>query len=95
VRSGVAVGGHYIPKAKIRERYESSRINLVDLMPKLTELRVYDNSEEGDSRKGIAPRPRLILYMDRGRIVDSCDLRTTTGWAKPILIAAMRLSHGE
>jgi len=93
VRSRVVAGGHDIPEAKIRERYESSRLNLVDLMPKLTELRVYDNSEEGDPRKGVAPRPGLLLHMDRGIIVDSCDLTETPDWAKPILAMAMKLSR--
>ncbi len=93
VRSRVAAGGHDIPEAKIRERYESSRLNLVDLMPKLTELRVYDNSEEGDPRRGIAPRPKLLLHMDHGKIVDSCDMAETPEWAKPILVTAMKLAH--
>jgi hypothetical protein len=61
-------------------------------MPKLTELRVYDNSQEGDPRRGIVPKPRLLLHMDRGRIVDSCDLTTAPEWAKPILAMAMKLS---
>jgi predicted ABC-type ATPase len=95
VRSRVAAGGHDIPESKIRERYESSRLNLVDLMPQLTELRVFDNSEEGDPRKGVAPQPRLLLHMNRGRIVDSCDLTSTPDWAKPILVTAMRLSHKD
>jgi predicted ABC-type ATPase len=92
VRSRVASGGHGVPEVKIRERYDSSRLHLVDLMPKLTELRVYDNSEEGDPRSGIAPRPRLLLHMDRRKIVDSCDLTTTREWAKPILAMAMKIS---
>ncbi len=90
VRSRVAAGGHDIPEAKIRERYENSRLNLVDLMPKLTELRVFDNSEEGDPRRGIAPRPRLLLHMNHWKIVDSCELTRTPEWAKPILVTAMK-----
>jgi len=95
VRSRVAAGGHNIPEAKIRERYMNSLLNLVDLMPKLTELRVYDNSEEADPRKGIAPHPKLLLQMERGKIVDSCDLTLTPDWAKPILATAMKLSHKD
>lgn len=95
VRSRVAAGGHDIPEAKIRERYEKSVLNLVDLMPKLTELRVFDNSEEGDPRRGLAPRPRLLLHMNHGKIVDSCDLTRTPEWAKPILVTAMKLSHKD
>jgi predicted ABC-type ATPase len=93
VRSRVTFGGHGIPEAKIRERYETSRLNLVDLMPMLTELRVYDNSVEGDPRRGIAPQPRLLLHMNRGKIVDMCDLMTTSEWAKPILATAIKLSR--
>jgi predicted ABC-type ATPase len=95
VRSRVAAGGHDIPEAKIRERYEKSVLNLVDLMPKLTELRVFDNSEEGVPRRGLAPRPRLLLHMNHGKIVDSCDLTRTPEWAKPILVTAMKLSHKD
>ena len=92
VRSRVAAGGHDIPEARIRERFENSRLNLVNLVPKLTELRVYDNSEEADPRKGIAPRPKLLLHMGRGMIVDMCDLTKTPEWAKPILAMAIKLS---
>jgi predicted ABC-type ATPase len=95
VRSRVAAGGHNIPEAKIRERYMNSLLNLVDLMPRLTELLVYDNSEEADPRRGIAPRPRLLLHMDRGKIVDSCDLTMTPEWAKAILVTAMKVSHTD
>ena len=91
VRSRVASGGHDIPETKIRERYENSRLNLVDLMSKLTGLRIYDNSEEGDPRSGIAPRPRLLLRMDHGKIVDSCDLNMTPEWGRPIVAMAMKL----
>jgi predicted ABC-type ATPase len=92
VRSRVASGGHGIPEAKIRERYDISRLNLVDLMPTLTELRVYDNSKEADPQGGVAPRLRLLLHLERGRIIDSCDLAITPEWAKPILATAMKLS---
>jgi predicted ABC-type ATPase len=92
VRSRVAAGGHDIPEAKIRERFNNSRSNLVEIMPKLTELRVYDNSEEGDPRKGIAPQPFLLLHMHRGKIVESCALTEAPQWAKPILATALKLS---
>jgi predicted ABC-type ATPase len=92
VCSRVAAGGHDIPEAKIRQRYESSRLNLLDLMPKLTELRVFDNSEQADPRSGITPRPTLLLHMDRGTIVNICDLTKTPQWAKPILLTAMKLA---
>lgn len=90
VRARAAKGGHDIHDAKIRERFDSSRLNLIQLMPKLTELRVYDNSEEADPDEGFAPEPKLLLHMAGGRIVSSCDLATTPEWAKPILGAAIK-----
>lgn len=89
VRSRVARGGHNIPDAKIRARYDRSRLNLIQLMPKLTELRVYDNSQEADPYAGVAPEPKLILHLARGEIVSSCELADTPEWAKPILRPAM------
>src|SRR5207244_10369114 len=57
VRARVARGGHDIPAGHIRARYDSSRLNLIRLLPRLTELRVYDNSAEADPRAGVAPEP--------------------------------------
>lgn len=92
VRSRVARGGHPIPDATIRERYPRSLLNLIQLMPKLTELLVYDNSEEADPHAGMAPEPELILHLVRGKIVRSCDLTISPEWAKPILVTAMKLA---
>jgi predicted ABC-type ATPase len=92
VRSRVTKGGHDIPEGDIRRRYNSGRLNLIHLLPKLTELRLYDNSEEADPDSGVAPEPRLVLHLDAGRIVNSGDLSTTPEWAKPIVAAAMKLA---
>jgi predicted ABC-type ATPase len=92
VRARVASGGHDIPEAKIRERYNGSRLNLIDLLPKLTELRVYDNSEDGDPRTGAPPKPKLLLHLVRGKIVGPDNLTLTPEWARPILTEAMKLS---
>lgn len=89
VRSRVEKGGHDIPKATIRDRYDRGRLNLIQLLPKLTELVVYDNSKEADPHAGIAPEPILLLHLGRGKVVRSCDLTLTPEWAKPILAAAM------
>jgi predicted ABC-type ATPase len=92
VRSRVARGGHDIPEEKIRERYDRSRINLIELMPRLTELRVFDNSFEADPHVGRIPRPALILHLAKGRIVDMVDLTETPPWAKPLVAAAVKIS---
>jgi len=92
VRGRVARGGHDIPEATVRRRYHTSRLNLVRLLPRLTELRVYDNSAEADPAAGGAPEPRLLLHTRGGRLVASCPLPTTPAWAKPIMAAALRAS---
>ena len=92
MRARVAGGGHDIPAAQVRARYDSSRLNLIRLLPRLTELRVYDNSAEADPGAGVAPSPELIVRMVRGKVVESCALTRTPGGAKPILAAALQAS---
>jgi predicted ABC-type ATPase len=91
VRQRVRAGGHDIPEDTIRRRYRHSRLNLMQLLPALTELRVYDNSATADPAAGQAPQPVLVLHMRRGRIVGPPDLASTPEWAKPIVAAAVAL----
>jgi predicted ABC-type ATPase len=91
VRNRVRAGGHDIPESSIRRRWRHSRLNLVQLLPHLTELRVYDNSADADPSAGHAPRPVLVLHLDRGEIVGPQDLSSTPEWAKPIVAAALKL----
>jgi predicted ABC-type ATPase len=91
VRQRVRAGGHDIPEATIRRRWRHSRLNLVQLLPALTELRVYDNSAEADPATGHAPHPVLVLHVERGQIVGPSDLSSTPDWAKPIVAAALSL----
>ncbi len=93
VRSRVAKGGHDIPEAKIRERYARSHAKLIELMPKLTELKLFDNSEEGDPQAGQSPAPKLLLHMRHGKIMSLYELHSVPSWAKPIVQAAIRLSQ--
>jgi predicted ABC-type ATPase len=92
VRSRVGRGGHDIPEDKIRERYDQSRVNLIELMPTVTGLRVYDNSIDADPHAGRAPQPILILHLAERKIVGIVDLARTPGWAKPLVAAAIRFS---
>ncbi len=92
VRARVAKGGHDIPEEKIRERYHQSRLNLVHLLPKLTELLVYDNSADADPLTGVTPKPILIVHLLRGNIQSSCHPTVVPNWAKPIWLAAMKSS---
>ncbi len=94
VQSRVRHGGHDIPEENIRERYTQSRLHLIQLLPKLTELLVYDNSQEADFKASKPPKPRLILHLIQGKITELCDLASVPEWAKPIVAEASRLSHG-
>ncbi len=92
VRSRVAKGGHDIPEDKIRERYISSRLNLIRLLPKLTEALVYDNSADADPYTGVAPEPALLLHLVQGKVKSGCDPSLVPDWAKPIWMAAIKSS---
>ena len=95
VRRRVAKGGHAIPAEKIRERFENGRVNLIRLLPHLTELYLYDNSAEADPDAGAVPLPRRLLHYRRRRIVFPTNLKAlleaTPAWAKPIVAAAIKL----
>ena len=94
VRTRVARGGHDIPAQVIRRRFEHSRLNLIQLLPALAALRVYDNSAEADPAAGKAPTPVLVLRMEGGRILNARDLPHAPEWAKPIVAAALKLNLG-
>lgn len=91
VRARVRRGGHDIAAEHIRRRYEHSRLNLVDLLPRITALRVYDNSADADPAAGKIPKPKLVLHMENGKILNRRNLRSTPNWAKPIVAAALKL----
>lgn len=88
VRSRVKHGGHDIPEQRIRERFFQSRLNLIHLLPKLTELHVYDNSADADPDEDRAPEPRLLLRCLGGRVEETCDMTHVPEWAKSIVAAA-------
>lgn len=92
VAARVRSGGHDIPEADVRRRYEHSRLNLIHLLSKLASLRVYDNSAEADPAKGRMPEPVLVLHMEKRKIVNPGDLPRAPAWAKPIVAAALKLA---
>jgi predicted ABC-type ATPase len=92
VRARVAAGGHDIPEAKIRERWNASRRNIIELLPHLTELRVFDNSAERDPVTGLIPPPREVLHWRRGKVIQ--NEKAAPEWARPIVERALALSTG-
>lgn len=94
VMDRVARGGHDIPEDRIRARYVSSRKNLITLLPHLSELKLFDNSAEGDPANGDRPQPKSILHLREGALVAHCPPEEVPEWAKPIVAAVARLLKG-
>lgn len=94
VAQRVAHHGHPIPEEKIRERWNTSRANLVQLLPVLARLQVFDNSRSVEPGHDV-PDPALVLELEAGRIVfpDVASreaLAAVPLWARPLLEAAIR-----
>lgn len=89
VRARVEQGGHDIPEADIRRRWDSSRRNLIKLLPHLDSLRLYDNSAEADPKKRIPPRPDLLLHIGGKKLIGAIP-RNAPEWAKPIIAGALK-----
>lgn len=97
VKARVASGGHDIPEAKIRERWDGSRRNLIRLLPNLAHLQAFDNSTQVAPGQPI-PDPVLVLEMVSGQLVspDAADpqaLAATPEWAMPVVEAAILLCN--
>ncbi|MBL8620498.1 MAG: zeta toxin family protein [Myxococcales bacterium] len=92
VRARAGRGGHDVDDATIRRRWDTCRENLIDLLPFLAEVRIFDNSAHGDPHAGQPPAPRELAYLVRGRIARRCAEVATPAWVKPILAAAMNLA---
>jgi hypothetical protein len=95
VAQRVAHQGHPIPEEKIRERWNTSRSNLVQLLPVLSRLQVFDNSASVEPGMDI-PDPALVLDVEGGRLVfpevlSHGQLAAIPRWAQPILEAAIQL----
>ena len=101
IKARVKHGGHDIPEADVRRRFDQSRLQLIDLLPHLTELRVYENSTESSPQKGLAPRLQPVLHWKRSGRKAAPEvlapnspeaLARTPEWAKPIVMAAIKLA---
>ena len=97
VQARVAAGGHDIPEANIRARWNTSLVNLIRLLPHLAHLQVYDNSAETEPGDPV-PDPVLLAEVVAGCFVgprDAGALQRTPDWAKPLLEAALTLGEGK
>ena len=97
IEERVARGGHDIPEAKVRERYHTSRANLIALLPVFTRLQVYNNSVDAVPGQSM-PDPQLVLQVADGEVLvpsDVAGLRSVPDWAKPIVQAALKLSESR
>ncbi len=93
VRSRVRHGGHSVPEDAVRRRYERSRLNLIDLLPLVSALRMYDNSAEADPADGRMPAPVRVLHTEGRKILNPDDLPRAPDWAKPIVAVALKLAQ--
>jgi predicted ABC-type ATPase len=98
VKARVKKGGHDIPEADIRRRFDQSRLQLIALLPHLSELRLYDNTHEADPHQGQPPRPQLVLHWQAAtgaapQAKFHVALQDTPGWCKPIVMAALKADH--
>ena len=90
VAARVASGAHDIPEASIRSCYDSSRANLIALLPHLTALHAYDNSRSAADDGQV--QPLLVLEMDAAGLhypVTDEEMEQTPEWARPIVMAAL------
>ena len=93
VQARVAAGGHDIPEAKIRERCSSSMANLIALLPRAAQVRLFDNSATAAPGQPIAD-PLPVGVFQKGRLVwpaahDAARLARTPAWARPVLEAGL------
>jgi predicted ABC-type ATPase len=91
VAERVAKGGHNIPSQKIYQRYDRSRLNLVKLMPLLSNIELFDNSR-GLNQSGI-PQPLRVLSVQQQQIRHCLLPKQVPQWAKPIVAAAIKAHH--
>jgi len=90
VAERVMRGGHSIPEERIRERFSSSRNNLVQLIPHIYELRLWDNSSRVEVEANERPLPCSILHCRQGQILEMLDIEEIPGWAKPIAMSVIK-----
>lgn len=86
VAERVAMGGHDIPEAKIRERWSNAILNMIDLIPRCQAVRVFDNSAPTNDGK---PSPVCLFTLSNGQF-DEMPIEAMPEWAKPLAATAIK-----
>lgn len=89
VAARVRRGGHDIPEQKIRERFTTSRENLLSFIGTNASIRAWDNSEEDTDGR---PRPVEVMRIQANRLLYPGTVRAlaaTPGWAKALVRRAL------
>ena len=87
VAQRVRRGGHFIPEAKIRERWVISIHNMLSLIPRLSELAVFDNSFQCDSITRPKPKCLFVVKAHQFTVLPVSDMPE---WAKPLAARAIQ-----
>lgn len=95
VRQRVRAGGHDIPEERIHARWQGARENLIALLPYLTSLQVFDNSQDVAVGESL-PDPKLVLWIENRECLQPKrgDIKALTAvphWAKAVVEAALML----
>lgn len=84
----VARGGHAIPEQTIRERWKSSILNMMALIPVCYRVQIWDNSINADDT---GPHPIKLLSFTAGRFDPGGEPGSELPvWAKPLAVAALK-----
>lgn len=91
VRQRVKQGGHDIPEAKVRQRFDDSRRNLLAFVGTRATIRVWDNSTETTDARPSAAR-EVFRVLDRQLELPSpVQPGEVPAWARPMLAQALKL----
>lgn len=85
VANRVSRGGHDIPEHRIRERWASSIDNMLGLVPKASEIHLYDNSLPIAKGK---PKAKRLIVLKEGKLVGKI-YKDMPEWAKPLASAIL------
>ena len=87
VTQRVRRGGHFMPEANIKECWVSSIHNVLSLIPRLSELVVFDNSFQCDAMTRPMPKCLFVVKAHQFTVLPVYGMPE---WAKPLAVRAMQ-----